>query len=230
MLRSTLYIKQILDWADAHKQRTGKWPEASSGKVQGTIDERWVNIDQCMRKGLRGLRPGNSLAKLLAERRGKRNRKQLPKYALQRILKWADAFHRRTGKWPITSSGPIKDAPGETWLAVDIALRKGQRGLPGGTSLAQLLDRCRAVQNRLAVPRLSNRKILKWADAFRKRTGNWPTAYSGNVSPGHSEKWVAIDTALKHGSRGLPGGSSLFKLLARHRGIGRHRRFPPLTI
>jgi hypothetical protein len=114
-----------------------------------------------MRKGLRGLRPGNSLAKLLAERRGKRNRKQLPKYTLRRILEWADAFHKRTEKWPITKSGPILDAQGEIWLAVDIALRKGQRGLPGGTSLAQLLDRRRPVQNRLTVPRLSNRQVLK---------------------------------------------------------------------
>ena len=36
-------------------------------------------------------------------------------------------------------SGPISEAPGETWGAVDAALQKGSRGLPGGSSLALLL-------------------------------------------------------------------------------------------
>ena len=48
-----------------------------------------------------------------------------------------------TGRWPKRDSGPIEEAPGETWGAVEMALAHGQRGLPGGSSLIRLLKRCR---------------------------------------------------------------------------------------
>ncbi len=56
-----------------------------------------------------------------------------------RILSWTDAHHARTGRWPNYDSGPIMDAPGETWAAVQMALTLGRRGLPGGSSQARLL-------------------------------------------------------------------------------------------
>jgi hypothetical protein len=61
------------------------------------------------------------------------------------ILEWADHYHSRTGQWPNTRSGPILDVPGNTWLAVDMALRHGHRGLPGGSSLGRLLFERRGV-------------------------------------------------------------------------------------
>jgi hypothetical protein len=45
----------------------------------------------------------------------------------------------RTGRWPSAGSGPIAEAPGEKWNADNMALVKGNRGLPGGSSLARLL-------------------------------------------------------------------------------------------
>ena len=78
-------------------------------------------------------------AGLLQEHRGVRNRKRLPPYTLAKIREWAAGYRARTGKWPSARSGEIAEAPGETWIAVDMALRKGHRGLEGGTSLAQLL-------------------------------------------------------------------------------------------
>jgi hypothetical protein len=59
------------------------------------------------------------------------------------ILAWADAHHERTGRWPHAASGPIPQASGETWTAVNQALGCGHRGLPGGDTLAKLLDRHR---------------------------------------------------------------------------------------
>ena len=59
MRRPLLYIGQILKWADAHRRRTGDWPRNDSGPVIGADGEKWVNIDQDLRKGLRGL-PGRS--------------------------------------------------------------------------------------------------------------------------------------------------------------------------
>src|SRR5262249_31570670 len=63
----------------------------------------------------------------------------LPRLSIEQILKWADAYHDRTGNWPRGGSGPIDDAPGETWKGIEMAFIQGGRGLSNGYSLAQLL-------------------------------------------------------------------------------------------
>lgn len=222
MRRPTHYVSTVLKWADTHFKRTGRWPGLTSGRVWGTVDEKWVNINACLREGHRGFPGGWTLAQLLFEYRGKRNDKRLPHYTISRILQWVDAHFKRTGKWPNIKSGAIHDAPGETWLAVHMALHKGRRGLTGGSSLAELLANKRNVRNRVSLPRLTVTKILRWADAHRRRTGNWPTITSCPVTDAPSENWKIIDGALRAGSRGLRGGSSLFKLLVKHRKLSRH--------
>src|SRR4051794_16509646 len=56
------------------------------------------------------------------------------------VLAWADDHLNRTGEWPKTDFGHVLANPNEKWLNVDMALRVGLRGLPGGDSLARLLD------------------------------------------------------------------------------------------
>src|SRR5581483_2342667 len=46
---------------------------------------------------------------------------------------------------------------------------------------------------------------------------------------GTGDTWSAIDQALIKGSRGLQGGDSLARLLARERGTRNIRQLPPLT-
>ena len=134
----------------------------------------------------------------------------------KQIVVWADAHNNRTGAWPRCNSGPVRDAPGETWIGIDFALRKGIGGLRK-SSLARLLAKHRGMRNHMALPRLTYRKILAWADAQKQRTGKWPTSEAGPVTDAPGEKWWGIHDALSHGSRGLPGGSSLPGLLAKHR-------------
>jgi hypothetical protein len=100
-------------------------------------------------------------------------------------------------------------------------LQKGYRGLPGGSSLAKLLAEHRGATGHLS-PRgpLTVEQILVWAEAHRERVGKWPTIDSGSVIDGDGETWVAIDRALRRGSRGLPSGLSLPRLLKKHR-LGR---------
>jgi hypothetical protein len=164
-----------------------------------------------MEQGLRGLSPGSSLTQLLAKHRGVRNHLDLPALTERQILAWADAHHARTGNWPTRSSGPVQEADGETWSGVDAGLQNALRGLPGGSSLARLLDRHRGVP------------ILAWCDAFHERTGRWPGQYSGPVADAPGETWGAIQRALTAGLRGLPGGSSLAKLLAEERGAANEK-------
>jgi hypothetical protein len=110
-----------------------------SGAIAGAPGETWQAVEDALRNGLRGLPGGSSLAKLLLQRRGVRSIVSLPRLKLGDIRRWARAHRERSGKWPTTTSGPIPEAPGENWRAVNLALYNGHRGLPGGSSLAKLL-------------------------------------------------------------------------------------------
>src|SRR5438067_57358 len=58
---------------------------------------------------------------------------------VEQILRWADAWFARFGRWPKGNSGQIPGSGGDTWTAIDVALYQGHRGLPGGTTLGLLL-------------------------------------------------------------------------------------------
>ena len=132
-----LSIEQILAWADAHKAANGAWPNLNSRQVVET-DETWDRIDNALRQGQRGLPKGSSLAKLLAEHRGVRNRQNRPPLTIDQIVAWVDAHKEATGGWPNRKSGQVTGTD-ETWAGIDAALHRGNRGLPGGSSLAKLL-------------------------------------------------------------------------------------------
>ncbi len=226
-----LTYKRILAWADAHRARTGEWPRQLSGPLDGLPDETWAAIDISLSRGKRGLPGDSSIARLLAKYRGHRNEKALSPYTIKQILVWADAHHRRTGKWPGQKSGPIREAPGESWQAVDLALGQGHRGCPGGDSIAKLLERYRNVRNRTHPPRLTIAQILTWADAHHRRTGRWPTQTSGPVAGARGEVWGNINMALAKGLRGLAGPGapgSLAKLLAEKRRYRNRAALAPL--
>ncbi len=210
----SLTVKQILAWADEVYARTGKYPTNKSDRVAGT-EETWKRLDDALKKGLRGLPSGSSLAKLLKEHRGKRNHMDLAPIAIPQVLDWTDEVHARTGKWPTNNSDRVAGTD-ETWKRIDEALRKGLRGLPGGMSLAMLLEthgRKRSIRN---LPPFSIPQILTWVDEYRLETGEWLKRTSGRIS-GTEETWGKVETALSQGQRELPGGSSLAKLLDEHR-------------
>src|SRR5580700_11323136 len=96
------------------------------------------------------------------KKRKKRPQYRKPDHSIDQIRVWVDDFHRRTGRWPKQYDGriPLRD---ETWSAVSAALRQGHRGLPGGSSLANLLKVHRGVRNVRDLPALTEPQILKWA-------------------------------------------------------------------
>ncbi len=217
--RPRLTVQQILCWADAHHARTGAWPHADSGPVvDAPHDETWRAVTAMLRGGGRGLPGGSSLAQLLARHRGVRNRARLPRLAVAQILAWADAHHKRAGTWPKQHSGRIEGAE-ESWAAVNTYLRRGSRGLRGGSSLAEFLWRHRHIANHYSRPQLTEELILAWAGEHFRRTGRWPTTLSGPLLTRPHEHWRSIDSYLRAGLRGLPGGSSLPGLLARRHGV-----------
>jgi hypothetical protein len=208
---------QILAWADAHYERAGRWPTRTGGPIPNAPGETWNAVNAALCNGNRGLPEGGSLAQLLAAQRGVRNPRDLPALSVDQVLAWADAHHGRTGQWPQKGSGAIREAPGETWAAINQALRAGGRGLPSGSTLAGLLAQHRGVRNRKTLSPLTEEQILAWADAHCRRTDRWPTDNSGPVEDAPGETWMAVQSALQHGHRGLPGGATLARLLRAHR-------------
>ncbi len=155
---------------------------------------------------------------MLYKHRGVPNQLTLPRLSEEQILAWCDVFHQKEGRWPTRTSGAIPDSDGATWMVIDTALRAGLRGLAGASTLARLLYQHRGVPNQLTRQRLSEEQILAWCDAFHQKEGRWPTRTSGAIPDSDGETWRAISLALQRGWRGLPGGSSLAKLLAQKRG------------
>ena len=115
LAKRPLAISDILAWADAFRETTGCWPTLQSGHIPQERFETWVSVDSALRLGLRGLPAGGSLARLLAEKRGARNPKNPPPLSIEQILRWADEYFQRTGRWPSSASEPIPGSGGEKW-------------------------------------------------------------------------------------------------------------------
>jgi hypothetical protein len=144
-------------------------------------------------------------------------------------LRGAAAHRETTGKWPTKDAGGIPGPRFETWLRVDAALRSGNRGMVGGSSLAQLLAAQRGGRNIHRLPPLTETQILASAVQHHQRTGSWPTAASGANPDSGGENWGGIDRTLRVGTRGIAGGASLARLLADRRGTRNRMRLPALT-
>jgi hypothetical protein len=224
--------ERILAWADEFHGRNQHWPSQNSGPIKD-LDlpgESWLAVEAALALGLRGLPGGDTLPRILARERGRRNKGDLPDLTLAQILRWADAHHRRTGEWPKPDNPEIPGVPGESWHAIDAALNSGLRGLPGGSSLPRLLLESRDVCHHLALPKLSLTMILAWADAHHAENACWPTRRSGLVAGVPHQTWSAINAALREGVRGLPGGSSLARLLSKRRGVLNRLDPPKLSV
>lgn len=146
--RSELTEEIILTDADAFHEIHGGWPTTKDTRaVPGKPHETWDGYNAALSSGSRGLSSGSSIARLLAKRRGAKNIQAMPNLNLHVILSDAGAFYRIHGEWPkYTEKRPVPGKPNETWRTYDSALRRGYRGLPGGSSLRRLF----ASQGRVA--------------------------------------------------------------------------------
>src|SRR5262249_12299058 len=62
----TLTIPEILAWADAHREATGRWPSRNSGPIRDApYPETWLAVDVGLSQAHRGLPGGVSLSRLL---------------------------------------------------------------------------------------------------------------------------------------------------------------------
>jgi hypothetical protein len=246
-----LTVLQILEWAEAHRADTGKWPTLRSGPIRRAHGlETWEEVNTALVVGRRGLPGGRSLARLLGAYRSLRGSpgelgagllekyarmlggedKGKPPLSVQQILEWADAYYAQNGCYPRTGAGPVPGAPGESWRRINTALRHGYRSLPGRTTLKRLVAKHRGLDTGSKLPEVTVAEILAWADAFRRAHGKWPSEASGPVEGAPAITWGAIGLCLRYGGRGLAGGTTLRLLLAQHRDAQERDKPPLLTV
>jgi hypothetical protein len=209
----------MLGMAELHKSRTGKWPTQRSGSVfGGNSGDNWALYENLLREGGRGLPGGSSLARLICSKHPYIHSKNKPGLTEYFIVERASDFRNKHGYYPIVRSGLVEGGyPGDTWFGYDRALLDGNRGLPGGDSLKKLLNRMLGAPNHMARPALTEEFIVRAANRYLMANGKRPSCLSGEVVDGHpGDTWKAYDEALKNGSRGLAGGTSLSKLLKAH--------------
>jgi hypothetical protein len=221
MRRQVLTHSLILDWANRHFAACDCWPTVRSGAVCGQPGETWCGVDVALRHGRRGLPGGDSLCRLLSAHPAARHLNSLPPLRVEDVLNWADAFHARRGRWPTTACGSVCGSSGETWLGIDRALREKSRITCPYLSLRRLLEVERGARFQQKVWALSAELILAWADGHFDRTGKWPVIRSGPIHDAAGLSWGTVDSALRYGRHGLPGGSSLSRLIRQSRPIRR---------
>ena len=148
---------------------------------------------------------------------------QEPRLTVTQILRWADTHYRATGCWPTRRTGWVRRTKSiVTWHTIDLAVICGTRSLGGGQSLDQLLHEHRGVMAGMsdgvaqAQPDLTVERILAWADTHFQSAGSWPTAAAGPVAGAPEHTWSWVNTMLREGGRGVPGGSTLARLLKQH--------------
>jgi hypothetical protein len=215
--RVALSLESILAWADAFFASKDRWPTFRDGPIEGVPGETWGTINTALAQKRRGLRRATTLRRLLADHRRRQGQDGSCDLSVETILAWADAHHARHGSWPVETSGQVDECPSEDWDGLGRALSRGERGLPGGSSLSHVLAQHRGLQSEREISDLSIEQILDWADAEHAATGRWPTRSWGDVCEAPGEDWRSINRALRQGVRGLPGGSSLSRLLSEHR-------------
>ena len=141
----------------------------------------------------------------------KRPSRTPPPFTIRQILAWADAYHRRTGKWPGQTSGPVAESPRENWHRIEHALRRGYRGLPGGSSLAMLLAERAAPATDARCPRFRRHKSCNGPTHItitpvdgptplpvRWMADPWPNLGGDQHGPSHRRSWPAGRDVSRH--------------------------------
>lgn len=222
--------EMILRWVKEWHEREGRYPTKRSGEIPGSGGVTWVAIDANLRVGCRGWPGGSSLARFVAKHFDIRNATNLPELTEEMIVGWVNEWHDREHKWPDAASGEIPGSGGETWSAINRALRSGCRNIVGGSSLSKFIGKHFNIRNSGNAPNLSIDMIKRWISEWYSRNGEYPTCNSGEIPGSGGEKWKHVSVYLNSGRRGLPGGSSIGRLVAEHFGERNSTNTPPLSV
>ena len=79
------------------------------------------------------------------------------------------AYYEGESRWPTAYSGSVQESPEENWSALDLALRRGYCGLPGGSLTSPPLGPPSAPIER---PQMSQAAVQFWY--FEERLTRYP--------------------------------------------------------
>ncbi|MBL4589342.1 MAG: hypothetical protein JKY11_04600 [Alphaproteobacteria bacterium] len=220
------YETNILICAIMHNENAEVWPSTGSGKVQwGPLKGRdWRLIHRDIENGILDESDATSLREFLAPY------KEIVELTVDNVLDMAEIFtekslniedilaaaklyHIEYARWPSCNdykrivSGPLD---GETWGAVDKQLRDGGRDLPGGQSLARLLE-----DNGLG-DHITTDDIIVAAQQHHNKTGGWPSSSETKeikTGPLKGKTWKGMSTAFYRGYYNLPTDTTLSQFL-----------------
>ncbi len=143
--RTPLTVQMVQTWGDNYLGEFEVHPKPQDGGLHLPKGEDWAKIHYAFTKGKRGLpRMPGGLPEFFGYNK--------PVLTETIILKWADRCHELTGEYPSERTGKswqnLDDTrtseevglpSNESWNGVNLALSRSLRGLPGGSSLYQLL-------------------------------------------------------------------------------------------
>lgn len=183
----------------SHDDRVQGWV-SSAGSFSGAASKSHIKFNINLPSGIQG-----KFYEAIESRIVSRFAKSMP-LTEELILQLMQEYQEKTGIWP--SYKNYDTTVGGTWCAINSLLDRGGRGLPGGTSLAELRRKITGEQYSRKFEQLSEECIWKWMQEYKEMNGKYPVQNERSECPDGS-KWIAINASLRQGSRGLPGGSSL---------------------
>lgn len=231
----------IIDWITLFINKYERKPNMSDGNIEFAegeyAGETWSGVNAALWRGGRGQPGKSSLASLIQENFGIKNIQDLPALSATLILDWIKQYIDVHGKKPNRTSGIIEpvseEYKGITWTIINTALEVGTRGLPGGSSLAKLIDNKMGIANPMNLPSLNEELIINWVTQFINTHKEKPLRSSGVIEFASADHkgitWLAVDSALKRGRRGISGKSSLASLIAKTFSFKNHMNLSPLT-
>ena len=154
----TISEAQVMLWTKLYHEKTEEWPKQVSkdvwqkdeaGQWQIMPGLNWSQIHLWFNQGLRGF-PGGYTLSDLRQKNGLCDPYEFGQVSENKIISWMRQFEEKTGKWPKQSDKEVweKDEEGKwraiprlNWSALELWLRQGMRGLPGGSTVSQLRKR-----------------------------------------------------------------------------------------
>ncbi len=148
-LDKILTVQKIISWMKATEEKTGKlplrgdeaiWSKNDNGGFELIENETWAKINYALHNGRKGLinSDGTIIADSLTDFKIKYGVVDARLLSERQIIEWLLATHEKNGHpvkrrdkivWSKDAKGNFEIVSGENWIAIDQALRDGQRGL-----------------------------------------------------------------------------------------------------
>jgi hypothetical protein len=174
----------IVEWMRTFEAKYGVLPKSSEKReVPGHPDKNWTAINTALKQGLNDLPGDSSLAQLKVQHFGYQHHLSRPPLAEAAVVEWMQESYRLHGTHPTPNDRRAVPAQtDENWQALNIALRNGNRGLAGGSSLAELRELHFGVVKR--------KREQKWTpsqrpplSAFPQLIAEWHSSRNNHLDP-----------------------------------------------